>query len=168
MTATRRAGDSRNLSYIPSNTFDIVYSGYITPLQDPLHYGSSWQMKLQDDCTNNPQKVKEAQILQNEWYKGWINEMIRIAKYGAPIIVEQVSQPYCNHQTDFGGISNNPNDSTYGYIWNVNDDNIGSSWSYANQYVDKEFGFVFGNDTLLNPQYERYHVAFRKIKKKQN
>ena len=31
-------GDSGNLSWVPSNAFDLVYTGYITPLQDPLDF----------------------------------------------------------------------------------------------------------------------------------
>jgi hypothetical protein len=32
--------DSTNLSHVPSNSFDLVFTGYITPLPDPLDYES--------------------------------------------------------------------------------------------------------------------------------
>jgi hypothetical protein len=38
-------------------------------------------------------KAAEAQRIQEDWYAKWVEEMIRMAKPGAPIIVEQVSHP---------------------------------------------------------------------------
>jgi hypothetical protein len=37
-----------------------------------------------------------AQEAQNDWYGQWIAEMARIAKPGVPVIIEQVSSPYCH------------------------------------------------------------------------
>lgn len=51
------------------------------------------------------QKLKEvAQQRQNDWYGIWVKEMIRIAKPGAPVIVEQVSYPFCEAYFDWGGV----------------------------------------------------------------
>jgi len=41
---------------------------------------------------------------QHDWYGKWVGEMARIAKPGAPIIVEQVSKSYCTNQHDWGGV----------------------------------------------------------------
>jgi hypothetical protein len=30
------SSDSTNLTYIPSKSFDLVYSGYVSPMPDPL------------------------------------------------------------------------------------------------------------------------------------
>ena len=35
---------------------------------------------------------------QRDWYGKWVEEMARIAKPGVPVIVEQVSAPYCDYQ----------------------------------------------------------------------
>ncbi|CAB9498022.1 expressed unknown protein [Seminavis robusta] len=106
------AADSTNLQFIPSNSFDLVFTGYISTLLDPLgiekgvkenyqYYesiceGESWQ----------DQKLKEvAQQRQNDWFGTWVSEMVRIAKPGAPVIVEQVSYPFCDAYFDWGGVN---------------------------------------------------------------
>ena len=45
-----------------------------------------------------------AQQKQEDWFALWVHEMIRIAKPGAPVIIEQVSKPYCNDMDDWGGV----------------------------------------------------------------
>jgi hypothetical protein len=35
---------------------------------------------------------------QTDWYGKWVGEMARIAKPGVPVIIEQVSLPYCVFQ----------------------------------------------------------------------
>ena len=111
--------DSTQLDFVPSNSFDLVYTGYISPLFDPLHLNQSTtdetfvqynayceqqqqqqQQKdtvdatLQINQTTTLSLAEQAQQIQNDWYGKWVGEMIRIAKPGAPIIVEQVSYPY--------------------------------------------------------------------------
>ena len=104
--------DSTQLDFVPSNTFDLVYTGYISPLFDPLHLNQSTtdenfvqynayceQRQVSDrvGTTATSTLAEQAQQLQNDWYGKWVGEMIRIAKPGAPIIVEQVSYPYVRH-----------------------------------------------------------------------
>ncbi len=48
--------------------------------------------------------VDNAQDEQNRWYETWVREMIRIAKPGKAVIIEQVSQPYCDAMFDWGGV----------------------------------------------------------------
>ena len=106
--------DSTQLDFIPSNSFDLVYTGYISPLFDPLHlnqpssdetfvqYNAYCEQQQKDtrDATSqinltssSSTLVEQAQQIQNDWFGKWVGEMIRIVKPGAPIIVEQVSYP---------------------------------------------------------------------------
>ena len=98
--------DSTQLDFIPSNTFDLVYTGYISPLFDPLQlnqsttdenfvqYNAYCEQNQQNDKGDSATLAEQAQQVQNDWYGKWVGEMIRIAKPGAPVIVEQVSYPY--------------------------------------------------------------------------
>jgi hypothetical protein len=99
--------DSTQLGFIPSNSFDLVYTGYISPLFDPLQLNqtttdenfvqyNAYCEQLQHHGTNTTvsKMAAKAQQRQNDWYGKWVGEMVRIAKPGAPIIVEQVSYPY--------------------------------------------------------------------------
>ena len=89
--------DSKHLEFVPSNTFDLVYTGYISPLLDPLHLNHSTTdekfVQYNAYCEQKDALSQVAQELQNDWYGAWVGEMIRIAKPGAPIIVEQASSP---------------------------------------------------------------------------
>jgi hypothetical protein len=96
--------DSTQLDFVPSNAFDLVYTGYISPLFDPLRLNQStdenfvqynaYCEQAQDSISHFGSTAIMAQERQNDWYGAWVGEMIRIAKPGAPIIVEQVSYPY--------------------------------------------------------------------------
>jgi hypothetical protein len=131
-------GDSTNLSHVPSNAFDLVYSGYITPLQDPLDIDPTddWVKydQLCESLVNQHQKDWMGQIIwekavkkQHDWYGTWVAEMARIAKPGAPVIVEEVSLSYCTNQHDWGGV-----DETFwsraaadnSYSWNIDPESI--------------------------------------------
>jgi hypothetical protein len=101
--------DSTDISHVPSNAFDLVYTGYISPHQDPLDIEDTddWQ-RLTDICKTLKDKSKNdwmGQKLwklviqkQRDWYGKWVAEMARIAKPGVPVIIEQVSVPYCDNQ----------------------------------------------------------------------
>jgi len=132
-------GDSRDLSYIPDNIFDVVFSGYITPLQDPLEYGEDWSKQTRLDCDADPNAVERAHAIQADWYRVWVGEMIRIAKNGAPVIVEQVSRPLCDEEDDWGGVDR-------------------SFWMTL-EGVDPKFTY-FVDDTIFHSR--RYHVFMRK------
>mmetsp|Transcript_19339 Transcript_19339/g.53793 ORF Transcript_19339/g.53793 Transcript_19339/m.53793 type:complete len:129 (-) Transcript_19339:987-1373(-) len=41
---------------------------------------------------------------QAEWVNRWVVEMIRIAKPGAPVIIELLAPPYCQKKHDWGGV----------------------------------------------------------------
>ena len=93
-------GDSTNLRHVPENSFDLVYSGYIAPLLDPLELKKSvkenyaeYTTLCENDDDESVRRRREAQNNQEAWYVKWIQEMIRIAKPGAPIISEQISYP---------------------------------------------------------------------------
>ena len=92
--------DSTQLDFVPSNTFDLVYTGYISPLFDPLHlnqsttdenfvqYNAYCEQRQHKDRIDNTSKInlepsttlaEQAQQLQNDWYGKWVGEMVRIA-----------------------------------------------------------------------------------------
>jgi hypothetical protein len=130
------AADSTNLSHVPSNAFDLVYTGYVTPLLDPLtlHPEPDYARYNQicdtlDDAkvpTNSDwmgEKLNEIiQQRQEDWYGTWVGEMARIAKPGGPVIVEQVSPSYCSARRDWGGVDRDywaRHAKANTYRWNV-------------------------------------------------
>ena len=129
--------DSVHLGFVPPNSFDLVYTGYISPLLDPLNFGlvmtadfdpymslcQNASVELWAEATLN----EIAQSRQNDWYGRWVAEMARIAKPGVPVIVEQVSQAYCDDFSDWGGVRKEwwkdmAAKNTYG--WNVDPSSI--------------------------------------------
>ncbi|CAB9509514.1 expressed unknown protein [Seminavis robusta] len=104
-------GDSTDLSFVPANSFDLVYTGFISPLWDPLHINSHSKMKelCLDQNKNDDWKaqtlVNLSQSMQDDWFSQWVVEMIRIAKPGAPIIIEENALPFCSNPHDYGGVS---------------------------------------------------------------
>ena len=99
--------------FLMEDSFDLVFAGRIPPLANPLQFSgdkAEVERKYNELCSVSPSKeqakqLKESQAKQDEWYKAWVVEMIRIAKPGAPIIVEQVSLPLCQNMYDKGGVS---------------------------------------------------------------
>jgi hypothetical protein len=152
--------DSSNLSYVPSNSFDLVYTGYISPLADPLRLADQYDIdededlygryteyceaKAKDGDDDLHARAQRAQHYQEKWYASWASEMIRIAKPGAKIIVEQVSYPLCEALYDWGGVSQ--------HFWKRAADN------YAWQ-VDPNT-FEYQDDTIFR---HRYHLMMRKL-----
>lgn len=157
-------GDSRNLSFVPANAFDLVYSGYITPLQNPLDYvetsdkkGSkkksakkpAWRQHLVEEvCPGETdaqlKEIHRMQKLQDDWYSSWVVEMIRIAKPGVPVIVEEVAWPLCVTRHDWGGVSHDFwRSGVARYGWDIDPASI-----------------VFENHTVSSTK--RYHVFMRK------
>lgn len=169
-------GDSTDLGHVPSDAFDVVYTGYVTPVIDVLHlhgddpdwddyteyedicvafmrftgnpgYELDWDdddrdrdAVTDDDAAEPPPKQRpkkhdwmgnylwELSIQrQRDWYGKWVGEMARIAKPGAPVIVEQVSMPYCMYMSDWGGVAKEfwydaARENNYG--WNIDPDSI--------------------------------------------
>lgn len=158
-------GDSRNLSFVPSDAFDLVFCGYITPLQDPLHFRQEehpyfvmdqsssknlpwYDYILQHVCPGETeeqrQELERMQTLQNDWWGSWVSEMIRIAKPGVPVIVEEVPLPLCSTLRDWGGVSRD--------FWMTGPSKYG--WP-----IDP-LSTVFENRTVSDGP--RYHVFMRK------
>lgn len=126
-------GDSTDLSFVPSNSFDLVYTGYISPLLDPLHFNTGDVDKnfLEYKKTCKAGRIAEnwkdkkltdlAQEKQSNFFGKWVAEMVRIAKPGSAVIIEQVSFPYCEEFWDWGGVNQQwwePAIEKYG--WDVN------------------------------------------------
>lgn len=155
------AADSSRLGFIPANAFDLVFTGYISPLLDPLHFnlGTSENFdRYTYICNSDPVESWAegtlnviAQQRQNDWYGAWVAEMARIAKPGVPVIVEHVSQPYCDAVFDWGGVQKQwwydaATNNTYG--WNVDANSL-----------------VIEDDALFQ---QRYHVFMLKHGKRDN
>jgi len=159
------AADATHLDFIPSDTFDLVFSSRVAPLPDPFG--------MMDNSNNNINVTAElvmerrrevcqtlltdwksaalqraAQERQSDWYGRWVSELVRGAKPGAPIAVEQVSDPYCDeHVMDEWGVGvpySFWNDAVQAYGWDVDPESI-----------------EFDMDTLF-PSTHRYHVFMRK------
>lgn len=82
-------GDSANLHFVPSNSFDFVYTGFISPILDVLDLGHSFDKNrehLVELCgsRDNDWKARKlseiAQQRQNDWFAKWVTELVRIAK----------------------------------------------------------------------------------------
>lgn len=107
-------GDSTNLSFVPSSTFDLVYTGYLDPLLDPLNLLPFNATAEEQGCSSvercNSELAQEKNIsmqerkAQEDWTASWVLEMIRIAKPGAPVIVETIQQSICRYQRGWGGV----------------------------------------------------------------
>lgn len=142
-------GDSAKLDFVPANTFDLAYTGYVTPLSDPLKTGKPddkvTKYYLSEIC-KDAIKSRRAQRLQEDWYAAWASELIRIAKPGAWIVLERVSRPLCEADFDWGGV-----DEAFWY----------RAIRYHEQFtnIDQET-IDFEPDPL---SWLRYHVRFQKL-----
>eukprot|EP00978_Attheya_sp_CCMP212_P048453 scaffold523281_cov63-Attheya_sp.AAC.1 len=109
--------DSLHLDHVPSNTFSLVYTGFMDPIVDPLNLfpglGISQRMReLKDICSSQDRHqqllVTLDQDAQDEYHSNFVMEMIRIAKPGAPIILEFVSHAACSATGSlWGGVNIN-------------------------------------------------------------
>uniref|UniRef100_A0A7S0KZY3 Methyltransferase domain-containing protein n=1 Tax=Asterionellopsis glacialis TaxID=33640 RepID=A0A7S0KZY3_9STRA len=111
-------GDSSNLDFVPSNSFDLVFTGYIDPLQDPLNLIDDESLEEDDDAPCHYQSkefcnsddpvyqyvMKQEQLAEEDWFASWVTEMVRIAKPGKVISVESIAEPICKNQHDWGGV----------------------------------------------------------------
>jgi len=149
-------GDSTNLSFVPSAMFDLVYTGYIDPILDPLNIlpeNTTQEEKTSFSATlcvsvnpEDQQKSKKEQKLQEEWFASWAREMIRIAKPGVPIIAENLDESICTNPDGWGGVDKDwwkSAVSVYGF--NVDPESV----------VTKPAGFP----GLME---KRYHIMMRK------
>lgn len=125
--------DATNLSFIPSETFDLSYTGYIEPLQDPLNIAEELgrELKFEDLCgqekTNwarNKLRILD-QSAQEDWYAAWVNELVRITKRGKPIVIEEISLPMCDNEYDWGGVKKEWwRKAAINYKWDVDIESI--------------------------------------------
>jgi len=102
-------GDSTNLtSFVPTNSFDIVMTGYIDPIVDPLGLGliENWQHEPWCNSKNESKQslMKEEQKEINAWFALWASQMIALVKPGGIVIIESISQPRCD-VGDWGGVT---------------------------------------------------------------
>eukprot|EP00978_Attheya_sp_CCMP212_P013944 scaffold35278_cov54-Attheya_sp.AAC.5 len=110
--------DSLHLEHIPSDSFDLVYTGYLDPIVDSLGLytadGSNIKSRIDkfksycDDSTDKAEEVltRLDQNAQEKYHSDFVKQMIRIAKPCAPIIIEFVSFPVCGSlgQSNWGGV----------------------------------------------------------------
>lgn len=145
------AADSTNLNHVPANSMDLVFTGYISTLLDPLNIDMGVKDNYQyyesicEGETWQDKKLKDiAQQRQEDWFGQWVSEMVRIAKPGCPIIIEQVSYPFCEAYFDWGGVGQDfwTDYAIDKYGWDVDPTTI-----------------EFEDDRLFR---KRYHVFMRK------
>lgn len=92
-------GDATNLFYIPNESFDFVFTGYIDPIDNQS------VQEVEEICQKPNLRMMDQQA-QEKWYERWILELIRIAKNGKWIIIEEVSLPLCHPYSDgYGGVT---------------------------------------------------------------
>lgn len=100
-------GDSTNLTFVPSNAFDVVMTGYIDPIVDPLKLQLSRKEHKKycaSDDKDQMEAIRQEQELVEDWFAAWAGEMIRITKPGGTIVLESISQERCL-VGDWGGVA---------------------------------------------------------------
>jgi hypothetical protein len=97
-------GNWSNLSHVPSNAFDLMYTDYLMSLLDPLtlhpNNGYTQYNQLCNDLDNTKDWMcktlnNDMQQRHEDWFDKWDGKMACISKPGEPVIVVQVSLPYC-------------------------------------------------------------------------
>lgn len=134
-------GDASNLFYIQDESFDFVYTGHIEAIDDPLHLGDFEADDICDKESWAEKKISELyQKAQNDWYAAWTGEMIRIAKKGSPVIVEEIDPSLCEAPDGWGGVSRDWwKEAVSIYSWDVDVssiyyENIGNDDNIAGRY----------------------------------
>jgi len=167
-------GDSTNLSFVPSETFDVAYTGYIDQLQDPFGFFSeipadwnrqAWYevchgkrtvdggdttttaMITDIDIAIKKKIVHMDQQKQEDWFASWVSELLRIVKPGGAVIIEQVAWSKCIQLDDWGGVDKN--------WWKVAISKYG--WD-----VDEQS--IYMDDMFPGSKDDRYHVSMQKRK----
>jgi hypothetical protein len=152
------SASSSDLLYVPDNTFDLVFTGHVSSQPDPWSIGQNETIVLahRDELckgrkTGSDWKadtlLQVAQHEQDLWYALWLQNMVRIAKPGAAIIIEQVSDAYCSNGLDTlgGGVRR-------------------EFWPRAIEEYDMDVDLStveFESDALF-PKLRRYNVFMRK------
>ncbi|KAL3919127.1 MAG: hypothetical protein SGILL_003908, partial [Bacillariaceae sp.] len=166
--------ESTNLSHVPSNVFDMVFAGHLQLLSDPLEL---WKEGDETDPQQQRTKLTEnylqvcstnldvdhwmenkllsiVQQRQVDWVGQWVAEMARIAKPGAPIILEHLSsKSFCesvqNKNEDGGGLNRN--------FWKIHAEQKTYGWD-----VDPESIVLQDDNDRIDSS--RYHVLMLKKK----
>lgn len=152
------SANSVDLSFVPENSFDLVFTGRISSQPDPWKEESDDRNNLlhrDEICQDKKHDWKSAALWgiaqkeQNQWHAQWLANMVRIAKPGAPIIVEQVSTAYCSNGLDAWG--------------------EGVSHTFWQQTIedfdlDVDIASVQFEVDILFPSARRYNVIMRKNK----
>ena len=89
--------------------------------------------------------VRIAQERQEDWFGLWVGEMARIAKPGAPVIIESIALPFCEETDEWGGVTQN------WWIEVIQSNKYG--WDIDPSSLD------YGQDNVFD---DRYHVFMRK------
>jgi SAM-dependent methyltransferase len=141
--------DSTNLAHIPSNSFDLVYTGFLDPLSDPLHLTKDGTTRVEQIlasaalCNSSLSLLADKeQVLQEQWFSSWTTELIRLAKPGKIIAIESGAPSICS-ATDAGGVDREWWRKKAIHDWDVDSESI-----------------FFGD--FLHPNFRRYHVMMRK------
>eukprot|EP00746_Dinoflagellata_sp_MGD_P033828 gnl/MRDRNA2_/MRDRNA2_180791_c0_seq1.p1 gnl/MRDRNA2_/MRDRNA2_180791_c0~~gnl/MRDRNA2_/MRDRNA2_180791_c0_seq1.p1 ORF type:complete len:286 (-),score=53.37 gnl/MRDRNA2_/MRDRNA2_180791_c0_seq1:408-1265(-) len=127
--------DSSNLDFVPSSSFDFVYTGYIDPIQDPLNLLPSTMTasekkkravgKYRSLDSELRELAQKEQSAQEDWYASWVTEMIRIAKPGKTIVIENNAESLWQDPGDWGGVDKNWwAVATSKYGWDVDPNSI--------------------------------------------
>lgn len=145
-------GDATNLFFIPSESFDISYTGYIDPIIDPLGIESEPGSNLDPSglCHEKNRTLNKLSKLDQEaqetWYAAWATELIRVTKKGKLVVVEEVSLPLCESPNDWGGVSKMWwKEAATIYNWDVDIDSISTI-----------------NAGTAGKEYDRYNVVMRR------
>jgi SAM-dependent methyltransferase len=145
-------GDSSSLHFVPSNVFDLAFTGYITSMEDPLglkitdrdNLAAAYHKICTGSLTKSARETRlQMQRTQEDWFAKWVTEMVRITKPGGSIIFESVTLPFCESEELGAGVSRlfwiN---GVHKYRWPVDTSTL-----------------FFEEDTIFQG---RYHVSVRK------
>jgi SAM-dependent methyltransferase len=148
-------GDSSNLSFVPSNSFDLVYTGFIDPLIDPLKLlpelasfdekEEASKSRCRSKKSNERALSRKEQLAQEDWFASWTKELIRIAKPGKAVIIEDVGYSLCDStHTEWGGVD--------------------MEW-WEDAIDDYDFDVIPDSLRIINRAWygDRYNVFFRKL-----
>jgi hypothetical protein len=122
-------------------------------LLDPLKFDAGSekrnQKKYDQICRSHgwkAQKLRDiAQQRQQDWFALWVGQMARIAKPGAPVIIESTARPYCINTQEWGGVEKEWwKEAINKYNWGVDPDSL-----------------EYGEDLIFK---HRYHVFMQKKK----
>ena len=107
----------------PTALFNLICSCRIPlikrPLEDPLGFGGSpadradrYQSTCRLGGVRNEENdipfkttAQEAQEAQEQLTVKWVTDMMRVARPGGLIVIENLSVPYCESPDDLGGVS---------------------------------------------------------------